>query len=503
MAGFTLLRFVPVALSLATIAAAAPAPELDPILFPGGDKEAIPVCRDIESKVSSASKVIWPFHLGYGSALHHWFFSSSQNSTCAVEVGSARDLSTVVKIVGDTRTPFAIKSGGHASNPGFSSTPSVHISLEKMNQVILSADGKTVELGFGNTWFDVYKALESAGVNVVGGRVPGPGVGGFTLGGGYSWKTNQYGLTVDTVLSFDVVLPNGTFTRASASQNSDLFWALKGGTNRFGIVTSAVMETHPQPPKVYAGLAIYSSTQVPALLNATSRFFYENTDPKASIITTLEGSPLGTGATALLLFFYDGPNKPDSFKLFDDITPLVSTVKQQTFVQFLNGIPSRLGQVRNPRGAFITMSTSEISQRFVDVVNAEVQAVSKEMALHGGIVASFDIEPFTPYGEHATDSSYPHTSSPLPLNAYFSWISKFEDEWWWARMRQSIDNITAQAKAEGIYVNAELQPAYPNYSLFDEPVENMYGPTNTARLRAVRQKYDPERVMDLAGGFDI
>ncbi|KAM7192112.1 hypothetical protein V8F33_008537 [Rhypophila sp. PSN 637] len=502
MAGFTLLRFVPVALSLATIAAAAPAPELSPILLPGGDTKAIPVCQDIESKVSSASKVIWPFKLGYVGALDHWFASSSQNSTCVVQVGSVKDLSTAVKIVGDTRTPFAIKSGGHASNPGFSSTPSVHISMERMNQIILSADKKTVEVGFGNLWVDVYKAIESAGVNVVGGRVPGPGVGGFTLGGGYSWKTNQYGLTVDTVLSFDVVLPNGTFTRASASQNPDLFWALKGGTNRFGIVTSAVLETHPQPPQVYAGIAFYSASQVPALINATSRFFYENKDPKASVITTLEGSAL-TGASALALFFFDGPNKPDSFKLFDDAKPLVSTVKKQTFVQFISGIPSSLGEIRNPRGAFITMSTSEISQRFVEVVHAEAQAVSKEMALHGGIVASFDIEPFTNYGEHATESAYPHHASPIPLNVYFSWLTKSEDAWWWARMRQSINNITAQAKAEGIYVDAEAQPAYPNYSLFDEPVENMYGPTNAARLRALRQRYDPNRVMDLAGGFDI
>lgn len=70
-------------------------------------------------------------------------------------------------------------------------------------------------------------------------------------------------------------------------------------------------------------------------------------------------------------------------------------------------------------------------------------------------------------------------------------------------MRQIIDNLKALAKAEGIYLDAESHPAYPNYSLFDEPIEEMYGPTNAARLRALRDKYDPERVMDLAGGFPI
>lgn len=92
-----------------------------------------------------------------------------------------------MQIVGQTRTPFAVKSGGHASNPGFSSTPGVHISMKRMNHIILSGDKRMVELGFGNVWLDAYRALEPAGVNVVGGRVPGPGLGGFTLGGGYSW----------------------------------------------------------------------------------------------------------------------------------------------------------------------------------------------------------------------------------------------------------------------------------------------------------------------------
>lgn len=111
------------------------------------------------------------------------------------------------------RAPWAIKSGGHASNPGFSSTTGVHISIANLNQVTLSPDNSSVEIGFGQvsgrkqrlidppntqykclaygdisqTWTDVYSKLEGTGFNVVGGRTSGPGVGGFTLGGGYSW----------------------------------------------------------------------------------------------------------------------------------------------------------------------------------------------------------------------------------------------------------------------------------------------------------------------------
>lgn len=89
------------------------------------------------------------------------------------------------------------------------------------------------------------------------------------------------------------------------------------------------------------------------------------------------------------------------------------------------------------------------------------------------------------------------------LNLYFAWASSSQDTWWWSRMRQAVENLKEKAKEEGIYANADVHPAYPNYSLFDEPVEDMYGPTNAARLRVIRNKYDPQRVMDLAGGFDI
>lgn len=89
--------------------------------------------------------------------------------------------------IGNHAAPFALYSAGHASNKGFSSTTGVHIAMKRMNQVVLSADKFSVEIGTGNGWADVYDKLDGTGVNVVGGRVKGPGVGGFTLGGGYSW----------------------------------------------------------------------------------------------------------------------------------------------------------------------------------------------------------------------------------------------------------------------------------------------------------------------------
>lgn len=145
-----------------------------------------------------------------------------------------------------------VKGGGHSSNPGFSSTAGVQISMSRFGEVIYDEAAGTVEIGAGLIWDDVYEALAPYAVNVVGGRVTGVGVAGFTLGGGacsslvefmmvatnvdivfvcdlpsgYSWKSNQYGLTVDTIQAYELVLPNGTVTTVT-SDNDDLFWALK------------------------------------------------------------------------------------------------------------------------------------------------------------------------------------------------------------------------------------------------------------------------------------
>jgi hypothetical protein len=82
------------------------------------------------------------------------------------------------------RVPFAVKGGGHHTNPGFSSTPGVHISMARFNDIVIHEDSETVEIGAGLTWTDVYKYLVPKGINVVGGRIDGVGVAGYTLGGG-------------------------------------------------------------------------------------------------------------------------------------------------------------------------------------------------------------------------------------------------------------------------------------------------------------------------------
>ena len=99
--------------------------------------------------------------------------------------------------------------------------------MSRFNTTQYDATAQTATAGTGLVWDDVYAALQPHNVAVVGGRVSGIGIAGLTLGGGYSWFTNQYGLVVDNVVAFQVVLPSGQVVSASAQQNQDLFFALK------------------------------------------------------------------------------------------------------------------------------------------------------------------------------------------------------------------------------------------------------------------------------------
>ncbi|CAK1359615.1 hypothetical protein CB0940_05789 [Cercospora beticola] len=451
-------------------------------------------CDDIDAQFSDASDVLTFRGIRFYQAIDHWMESSDQTPRCVVQPASVQDLSTAMRIIGERRVPFAVMSGGHTSNPGFSSTTGVHISLAKLNEVSLSQDGSIARVGFGNKWLDVYKKLEGTGRNVVGGRVPGPGVGGFTLGGGYSWKTNLYGLTIDTIKSFTLVCPNGTIATVDQSR-PDLFFALRGGLNRFGVVADAELYTHAQVPLIYGGTRLYDSTQVDRIINATYEFERTNTDPKATVITSI------LGTTATTQFFYDGPEKPASFAVFDGIrTLLLDTVKTQSFSDFVASIPAEIRDVTNFRGTWETFSTTKTTLRFLKALQAEAKRLSKLLRAPTGINLAVDAYIPGMYGQHAVaDTSYPHSDSQLPVLLDVAWAFSGDDEFWRRQVRQSRDALVKVAQEERILHSI----SYSNYAQGSTPAQELYGPANAARLASIRNEVDPQRIMDLTGGYAI
>ncbi|KAF8069311.1 FAD-binding domain-containing protein [Lyophyllum atratum] len=461
-----------------------------------------PVCVQIEGATSSATSVSYPgASLRYDKDISHWASSSTQLAKCSVRPGTAADVGIILGIVGSTQTPFAVKGGGHASNPGFSSTPGILIAMSRFSEVTYDAATQTAVIGAGLIWDDVYAALAPHNVNVLGGRVTGVGVAGFTLGGGYSWLTNQHGLTIDTVTAFELVKPNGAVVTVTQVSDPNLFFGLKGGMNNFGIVTRFTLRTFPQG-QVWGGLITYTFPQISDVAAATASFSASVTDPKASIITTynfLLGQP---GISQLV--FYDGPTPPAG--IFDDflaIPHLTQDVSTRDFLSLVKSSPAN--STYGSRGIFNTVSLTQYTPTILAAVLNETVFWGAHLSFDTGLFISYDVEPFLPtlfsHGA-ASSSAYPPSRNVglSPFNIYYAWALGLSDDAFHDAARQSAARIKNLAIAEGQDVSGAA--VYPNYAIYDTPLSGLYG-ANVPALQGLKALVDPGNVMGLAGGFKL
>jgi len=140
---------------------------------------------------------------------------------------------------------IAVRGGGH-NGPGFASVEDgLVIDLSQMRGVRVDPKARTARVGAGCVQGDVDHAAHPFGLALPAGIVSTTGIAGLTLSGGHGYLSRKYGLTIDNLLEADVVLADGTFVTASKDQNTDLFWALRGGGGNFGVVTSFKFQLHP------------------------------------------------------------------------------------------------------------------------------------------------------------------------------------------------------------------------------------------------------------------
>ncbi len=139
----------------------------------------------------------------------------------------------------------SVRGGGHNAGGLGVWDDSLVIDLSLIKYVHVDPKARTVRVGGGCTWGDVDHAMHAFGLAVPSGIISTTGVGGLTLGGGMGYLTRKFGLTIDSLLAADVVLADGTFAVASATEHPDLFWAIRGGGGNFGVVTSFLFQAHP------------------------------------------------------------------------------------------------------------------------------------------------------------------------------------------------------------------------------------------------------------------
>jgi FAD/FMN-containing dehydrogenase len=177
----------------------------------------------------------------------------------------AADVARAIAFAQQHDLPLAVRGGGHNGGGLGVVDDGVVVDLSRLDGVEMDVEARTVRVGGGATWADVDTVTGEAGLATPSGIIATTGVGGLTLGGGIGYITRKYGLTIDNMLAADVVLADGSEVRASADENADLFWALRGGGGNFGVVTSFDFRLNPVP-SVVAGPTFWPLEQMPEVM---------------------------------------------------------------------------------------------------------------------------------------------------------------------------------------------------------------------------------------------
>jgi len=179
------------------------------------------------------------------------------------------------------------------------------IDLSLMRGVHVDAEHRTARVQGGATWGDYDRECQVFGLGSTGGVISTTGVGGLTLGGGIGWLMGKHGLAIDNLVSVDVVTADGKVITASESENVDLFWALRGGSGNFGVVTSFEFRLHPVGPMVTGGLVAWPIDAARDCLDFFARFTAEAPDELGSFMA-FTGTPDGSALISAYLGCHSG-----------------------------------------------------------------------------------------------------------------------------------------------------------------------------------------------------
>ncbi|KAF8654838.1 hypothetical protein AX16_003358 [Volvariella volvacea WC 439] len=505
------------------------------------------VIKTLKQDLSPKAQFYPPGSGGYNTIANSYFWGSSiQKPTAIFQPATAGDISLIMSAIcrTDPTVTFAIRAGTHIAPKGFNSTTGLLIDLSLFTDVSYDDVTGLVDIGPGMLWQGVYDQLTLIGRNVNGATsCQGVGVAGFNLGGGYGNKANQYGLAMDTIKSIEVVLPSGEIKTVSEKSDSDLFWALKGGGNNFGIVTKWTMETHEQGD-IYFKALNYSHEQFDRVQAAIWAYVQKQV-PKSNVETKFEWSIDDTTHEVVAIshaeLFYDGPEPPeDLFKEFLEIPSEVekTTTTWRGLMDLLpdphetyrtgawaskeqradytaglmmnlfqvNAQPAPKIQVNDPtekyRGRYTCVMLSRYTETLIKRIVELAGEVAKGLKDHGGFQFYPDIWPGSPtMFKNSPPSAWPHGPEPLfPLPIRCIWKKEKNDQYWLDALASFSEKVRQIAIEEGC--TAEDAPLYYNLALDGTDVSLIYR-DNLPRLTDLRAKYDPFGVMNRTGGFRI
>ncbi|KAM0351034.1 hypothetical protein ACHAPU_002815 [Fusarium lateritium] len=433
----------------------------------------------------------------------HTYWSSVQtevNPYCIFKPQKPTQVAVLVLLARLAQCPFAAKSGGHAAFAGASSVEGgITISFANLKDIALSKDKKVASIGPGNIWGSVFEELGKSDVTVVGGRVHDIGVGGLTTGGGISYFSNLYGWACDNVESYEVVLANGLIITASATQYPDLYWALRGGGNNFGLVVKFNLKTIPLPKgQLWGGLRVYTENEFIEVTDALFNIIKNSEkDPKAGLYVVFNHIN-GTKKVMPFLYYSEpGGGKATIWDDFNKIEPIRDTTTDRDLAawtkEMTNYSPFGFRQM------YYVIST-KVDRDILDFARDCFFKTVHSIENIPGIVPAMVIQGITtPQIKHMQKNG----GNALGIDANdgllfiiqlsVSWEKRADDEAVHSWVSDVLETISHEAKARGVGNDF----VYMNYASQFQDVIATYGSVNKAKLKSISKKYDPQHVFQL------
>ena len=428
-----------------------------------------------EFKSGFHGKVFEPGDPGYDDACRIWNASVNKHPRLIARCSGVADVAAAVNFARANQLLAAIRGGGHNVGGRALRDDGIVIDLSGMRSVYVDSAKRTVRVEGGATLGDMDRETHVFGLAVPCGIVPKTGIGGLTLGGGVGWLVRKYGMTIDNLLSCQVITAEGRALTASASEHEDLFWALRGGGGNFGVVTSFEFRAHPVHT-VLGGLLIYPRDAAIAVIRHFRDFVQSAPDELtvyAALLHGPDGSPIMGVVPCYCGDIAEGervlkPLRNFGNPVMDTIQPLPFPAMQSLFA------PSFPDGNQNYWKSTLQRELPD------DAITAIVEHANRMKSPLSFLV----IECYGgAAGRIANDATaYPHRNLPWDVIFGAQWTDPLETSVHreWAR--------SGEERLRPFAANAHLASALDIEA--EEVIDTAFG-TNLPRLRAVKQKYDP------------
>ncbi len=428
---------------------------------------------------------------GYEEARQIWNAMIDRRPALIVRCAGAADVVQCVNFVREHGLLTAVRGGGHNIAGNAICEGGFVIDQSQLKAVRVDADTRRATVEPGATLADLDRETQALGLAIPTGINSTTGVAGLTLGGGFGWLSRKYGLTIDALRSVDVVTAQGELLHASADQNADLFWGIRGGGGNLGVVTSFEFEAYPVGPELLSGLIVFPLAQAKSVLKQYREFVAKAPDELCIWVVLRKAPPLpflpaevhGKEVIVLAMCYAGDPaagaKAIEPLRSFGDaygehIGPMPFTAWQQAFDPLLTP---------GARNYWKSHNFTELNDAAVD-----------QMIEYAGKLPSPHCEIFIASLGGATSrvapdaTAYPHREAQFVLNVHGRWEDAAQDAAGVAWARDFFD-ATAPYATGGVYVNFMPEDE-------TERVGAAYGP-NFQRLPDLKVKFDPKNIFRL------